>query len=242
MHIPKTAGTSMRTFLESKYCSKVIDAQNILANKHKLKDTDFISGHLHLPVLCSLIDKNDWNIITTFRNPYSYVVSHLCWVRKAVDPGQESRLKSDPAPFVKIAHKMKEHNFADPNELDIFISWLESENMFFFHDTQTRYLLSPAYDRMLQPQELHEAETNFNTIDYVGDSSRLDEFQNAISSIFGWKLNTNASMSNSNSKRYGIDLDNPDTRNALDRLVQFDKYIYDMATLAHNRLVLDPSS
>lgn len=236
MHIPKTGGTSVRNFLKNNLSLCCEGSSNVLQNIGKLDSFSLVSAHLNYPKLREILD-DSWELLTTFRSPLKQVVSHLCWVRLAVEPGHEARLSSDPKVFVRIAKKMLDYDFSDPQLLGQFVDWLEESSLYFFHDNQTRFLIEEKFRNRLDLSDLKTALSNLQKIEFVGDTSRLDDFMSSLTYFNAWNNSVELSQDNPNPNRFGIDVNNEKTVEQLRRMISFDEVIYSQAQKRHDLFV-----
>ena len=206
---------------------KHIESEKI--DDNVLEKYNALSGHVPFSRITKLFDLNCVSTLITFREPYSYVVSHLAWIRKLADEGEEERFNAHPEIFQKIALKMKEFDFSQPNDITTFILWLEEIKFFYLHNTQTIYLdLDKNIEKALE---------NLQKIDFVGVTDRLEEFIDILAYEFDFeKLAKNKISINRNSNKYGLDVTNEATREALLPLIDKDMTIYKGACLAFERL------
>lgn len=224
IHVPKTAGSSLNTFLEKNVVRSISHAEG---SEKKLDDLileyDLISGHISYTQVMNELDIRNVKTMITFREPFSYVVSHLCWVRKLADKGEEKRFSEHPKVFQDIALKMKEFDFSDPVELSSFIDYLEEIDFTYFHNTQTLYASND--------KSVENAKLNIDRINFVGITEGLEDYFKIISLAFKWDLGFEPrNKVNVNSNKYGLDLNNRGTKDVLYRLVDKDILVYEYAT------------
>jgi len=231
-HVPKTAGTSINKFFETNTTKSRFHIEGVRElNKDFFDNHAFLSGHVsvnRINGLKSLINLKEWITFITFREPVSYVISHLKWVRKLADPGEEARFLSHPPLFQEISLKMKEFDFSNASEITEFIKWLDSINFTYFHNTQAHYLNSSKKGKYLTDEELNQGLKSLYKIDFVGIQEKLDQFMTMISYEFGW-IYENQPKENINQNNYGFDINNPEIRKALKPLYEQDIIVYNEA-------------
>jgi len=224
VHVPKTGGTSVNDFFANYFKRYYfhIEGSNIQI-KELLKKYDFISGHVSYGAIKDKIS-NECIKLISFREPYNFVISHLSWIRKLADPGEEKRFQSHPKIFQEIALKMKTYDFSDSNQINDFINWIEKKKFFYLHDTQTLYL-----DKH---KNIERAEKLLNDFEFVGITENLEDFFKLIDYELNLNLLSKISVpkKNINENKYGFDINNEDTKKVLDRLIEKDKIIYKLAT------------
>lgn len=229
-HVPKSAGSSLNNFLSANIDNylKHIESEKI-DSKFVFENYDALSGHVPFSRIEKLFDLGCISTLITFREPYSYVASHIAWIRKLADEGEEERFNNHPEIFQKIALKMKEFDFSQPREITAFILWLEEIKFFYLHNTQTIYLdLNKNIERALE---------NLQKIDFVGVTDRLEEFIDILAYEFDFeKLDIAKTNVNKNSNKYGLDVTNEETRKALLPLLDKDIVIYEESKKTFNAL------
>lgn len=234
-HVPKTAGSSINKFFSqnterySFHIEGVENLDNSFFNKY-----DFLSGHVAYNHINSMIDLRDWITFITLREPISYVISHLKWVRKLADKGEEERLLEHPPIFQKIALEMLKYDFSKSQDISSFIQWLDSINFKYFHNTQLHYLNSNRREKFFTDEEIGEALENLHKINFVGIQENLNEFIEIISYEFGWNLPHSTPNVNVNSENYGFNINDKKTREALKPLYEQDMIIYNEAKKIFN--------
>ena len=237
LHIPKTAGTSMNTFLSSGFddkevlthleSNKIMNSANFAKKAEKYK---FISGHVVLPRVIRDLDVfNTMTTVATFRRPIEHVVSHISWVRKLGDPGQEKKLERHTPEIQKIVDKLMQIDLSNPDDVTALIRWLEDEELYLFHNTQTKYLCGGA-PGVFTPQMINAALVHLDKIDYVGTVERLDDFYLLLAGSLGLKVNKcDIKKENANGINYGIDVTKPEIAKTLQPLIGWDNVVYRIA-------------
>lgn len=226
-HVPKTAGSSINDFFADHIKSYHFHIESVEKKDNDFfKKYDFVSGHVSYTDMNRLVDLKQWITFATFREPFHYVVSHLKWVRKLADPGEEERLRAHPDIFQKIALKMTEFDFSSPHEIKKFIEWLESIAFYYFHNTQMYYMNEVNYENSLTKTQLDIALNNMRNIDFIGVQEDMDSFINMISYEFGWPSEKKPPYVNRNENNYGFDTSCEETKKALYPLYEKDLIIY----------------
>lgn len=236
LHIPKTAGSSMNRFLASQFadteCLVHIESKIDFENKEDIKKIDafkLLSGHIALPKMQQKLKVLDSRVtMATFRIPIEHVISHIAWVRKLGDKGEESRLHMHSKIVQKIVLKLLTVDLSNAKEITHFISWLTEEKIYLFHDTQIKYLNDVNY--LVNANNINIALQNLDKLDFVGTTERLGEFQTMLCYELGWKFyERKIEKENINNNNYGLDIQNASIRKALQPLIQWDNMIYRIA-------------
>jgi hypothetical protein len=158
----------------------------------------------------------------TFREPFSYAVSHLCWIRKLTEEGEELRFNNHPKVFQEIATKMKSLDFSQPTDIDKLVKWLISIDFNYLFNTQTLYLDIG--------KDTTKALSNLYDIDYIGVMDDTDSLLNVMGTEFGLcESRKKAPKENISTNQYGFDLNNNNTRLALLPFIDKDIIIYEEA-------------
>ena len=147
LHIPKTAGSTINKIFLSNHDEDEalthIESKNIFDGKECNSGPNiyrYLSGHIKYPFLRNNLDLKDWTTICTFRKPDEHLASHISWVRLLGEPGHENRLKQHGENIQEIVNHIKNVDLSSPSQIRDLISWLEDNNQYLFHNTQTRYL------------------------------------------------------------------------------------------------------
>ncbi|PWQ98694.1 sulfotransferase family 2 domain-containing protein [Leucothrix arctica] len=224
IHTPKTGGTSVNQYFMKVYPETAlvhVEADLKKETNLDLSKYDFISGHLTFPAVSSLLDPS-WRKMVTFREPYSFVVSHMCWIRRLADEDQRENFQKHPENIQKIAVKMKEFDFSIAGDIRSFISWLEEFGFSYLHNTQTIFM-SPK-------KNIKRALLNLDSVEFVGTLERLDDFLAYVSYKLSLELTFHgAPIANVNRRNYGFNIDDTETRKELYPLIKKDIVLYDAA-------------
>lgn len=230
-HVPKTAGSFLNEILGKQFKNSYFHIEGVgNFDTFPFHEYGFLSGHVSYTRMNEVLDLDEWTTLATFREPVSYVISHLKWVRKLADEGEEKRFLQHPKIFQDIALKMKEYDFSKAEEIKKFIAWLDSINFKYFHNTQLLYMHQTANQNNLSVQQVEKALKNLHQIDYIGIQENLDEFMDIIENEFSLNLdNSKKRKININENNYGFDINDIATREALFPLYEHDIAIYNEA-------------
>ncbi len=237
LHIPKAAGSSINnvigsqfdelevaTHIESKKLLGVLGAGDI-EKKYR-----YISGHVPYPQFEHHLNLDHWFTLATFRKPDEHVVSHIAWVRLLAEDGHKIRFMQHDETIQRIAGFLKGVNFSNSKDILGMINWLEDNNYFLFHNTQTRYLSGGKAEAVIAPCQLNNALKNLESLDYVGITERLDEFILMLAATFGFRITSEqVSKENTNNMKFGMDLSSNAFREAIEPLIEYDRIIYTVA-------------
>tara|TARA_R110000850_G_scaffold236880_1_gene361664 strand:- start:248 stop:997 length:750 start_codon:yes stop_codon:yes gene_type:complete len=229
IHVPKTAGSSINKYFSNNLKSHRFHIEGINGlNKDICESYEFISGHLPYNVIDKMLPLEEWITLISFREPVSYVISHLSWVRQLADQGEEERFNAHPKPFQRIARKMTEYNFSNPDDLSDLITWLEDENLLFLHNTQMYFLNGEHNRSTYSHSQVNAALKNLESIDLVGIQEDINQFMNMLSMKFEWPANQ-VVMENVSHNKYGLDINDDKITKALFPLYDKDVIVYEKA-------------
>lgn len=204
--------------------------QDLLANNN------FVSGHVSYTYINQIVDLNEWVKVATFRDPVDYTISHLKWVRRLADKGEEERFNKHPAVFQKIAKEMLDYDFSQASEITRFIRWVESIGFSYFHNTQMLYLNSDKDGFIPTHEQVEVALDNLSAIDFVGIQEDLDGFMSLLRYEMNWKLDQNPRI-NTNENNYGFNKADEATIASLKPLYEKDMIIYRHAKAKYEKLL-----
>lgn len=213
-----------------------IESLNRNSYESLLNNNNFISGHVTYTHINKIVDLNEWVTVATFREPVDYTISHLKWVRKLADEGEEKRFNEHPPIFQRIAKEMLKYDFSIPLDIIKFISWIESIGFGYFHNTQTLYMNSDRNDFAPTYQQMQVALENIDKIDFVGIQDELDGFMGLLRYEMGWVFNKDPKI-NINENDYGFDKTDKATIEALRPLYEKDMILYNHAKEKYKELL-----
>lgn len=234
-HVPKTAGTSLNQFISQNIPKHHFHIESVESlNKKFCEEYNFLSGHVSYNRMNKITSLKEWITFATFREPVSYVISHLKWVKKLSEKGEEERFESHPKIFQKISMKMREYDFSKPSEISEFIQWVESINFFYFHNTQLHYMNQTSNQGNLSKNQIDKAIENLKKIDFIGIQEELDVFMDILSDEFGWSIDEKP-HNNINTNNFGLDINNKAIVDALFPLYKQDMLMYEEAKKMFNQ-------
>lgn len=228
-HTPKTAGTSINKFFTEIYPNSLthVEGKRDQLGSEFINKYHFISGHVSYSAVANSLAP-DWVKLITFREPYSYAVSHLSWIRKLADEGEEKRFNTHPEIFQKIALKMKSLDFSKSEDIVLLKEWLESMNFHYLFNTQTIYLDVK--------KNINIALKNLSNIEFVGIMEDTDGLLDNMEKEFLFtSISKEAPRVNINNNKYGFNLKDSRTREALLPFIDKDITIYKEATKLFNK-------
>ncbi len=235
MHIPKAAGSSVNRFLaghysRSKHVVHIESDPDWQQNPDRIRQLDFISGHVPLPQLARKLNLDDYRKLTVLREPYAQLASHLAWIRRLADPGEEQRLERHPGYIQALSRKLSAIEFSDPASLRSLISGLNESETRLLDNCQVRYFTAVAQDEHVSPLNLEQAVQDSAIFDLIGNADAVGDFLEAIARDMGWAPPRQAIVENISKGYYGLDFSREETREALFALVRYDLDLYQRVT------------
>ena len=175
MHIAKTAGSSVNSFISGHYpegaCREHIEAihLNKATREEVVENKLYLSGHITLEValIRKYIDKN-FKIFTIFREPEAQLISHLSWVKRLSLPEHRANFENHPEHIQDIARRLGSLS------LEEFISSMTSTEKDLFDNVQTRYLAN-TFCVDLNPDDEQRALKALERFDVVGITELLPQ-------------------------------------------------------------------
>jgi hypothetical protein len=233
MHIAKTGGTSINAWMKEVYGQERIrphvESARNLDNPEFSKQYNFISGHLRLSSAKGIMNLDQFYTAAVFRNPINHLVSHLCWVKHVGSNPESELFESHHEDIQELATKIQSVDFADGEQLGQFLAQDNPVLLNLFDNCQVRYLLNQEIKHRVGFKELLQAKANLDSLDIVGITERLGEFMITISEKLKIPVPKHTPELNKQQNRYGLDISNQDTLQAILPMVAFDQIIYHIA-------------
>jgi hypothetical protein len=234
LHIPKTAGTSINTIISSQFSADEslthIEIEGVIGNPEKCSEAKryrYLSGHIAFPSAKSQLDIDERVTLSTFRKPDEHIVSHINFVRKLGEPGEEKRLASHSNAIQHIVEYLKTLDLSKADDLRELVNWMEGEKLYLFHNVQTKYLCGGKGSSTLDSSEILRALRNLQSFDVVGIVERLDEFVFMLAHMFDFTIAPeHFRKENSTNQVFGLDINDKEIRKALTPLIEVDQIIY----------------
>ena len=230
MHIPKTAGTSFNTFARGYFSTEKTIIHVERGNKKRCASFEnrysFISGHMPIRSLKKHFDLSRFDLYTILREPYSHIHSHLNWVQSIITKPNSGFCREHPLVVLDMAKKIQSLNLNKPNVLHSFIQNLNSVEMDFFDNCQTRYFLDshPAKVRSIDLDNAIQNMTHFRTI---GITEQYDKFTQDFCQQYRAIHCEQTKIHNQAKSKVLFDHRNQDIRAALYPLVRVDLKLYE---------------
>ena len=187
IHIPKTAGTSINGWLESKLnpslCINHLESKRELQSKNILDNYDFVSGHLNYGNFARLLS-DGFKIAVVLREPMQQLISHINWVWYISSDEESSFFLNHPKEIKELSLRIRSLNFEKPADLQVFVSELSDVGISLFDNCQTRYLMEHNKSgKRLKVDDLKNAISNLERVDFVGQTDNLQPFVEQVAKV-----------------------------------------------------------
>jgi hypothetical protein len=231
MHIPKAAGSTLNHWLASHYRKSRyevhIESQGRWRSDPKqYRELDFVSGHVPVGRLGRHFDLEQDYLVTVVREPFAQLASHLAWIRRLSDAGEEHRFAAHPAFAQGLSRKLLKIELSDAEALDSLVGQLEQSEIRLLDNCQVRYFCNLPPEERVTAEHLQKAIENFRLFDRIGVADRLSDFMNDVARDMHWRIPKKVLRQNVSASYYGLNIGDPATRRALEPLVHFDLQLY----------------
>lgn len=236
IHIAKTAGTSINTFLTA--CAGSANAaMHVESNPDwrtpvglaQLRQRAVVGGHIRYFEFESRLDLWEYVTVTVLRRPIEQLISHLAYARHLASPGQEKRLAQHSLHIRDFARLLAATDLGSPRELRRLVRDLSAPQLALIDNCQTRYLSNVKPGQRVTLADLQLATQILPRIDIVGFTEDLDGFCQAVAGRMGWPAPDRVPVENRHASRYGMDASNEAFVRAVWRLIRFDELLYQRA-------------
>lgn len=229
VHIPKTAGSTINKYLKGAFtpARSLIHAESShqWAQKVNNSEIDYISGHIPYVVFSKKIKLAKYKKLISFREPLSHIASHLAWVRALALDENKNRYNHHPKYIQRLSKKLSLFDFSDPESLTLMIDALDEAEFRLFDNTQTRYIRSDVTKVKVDNDDFNAAIDNLKSFDFIGCDD-ISSVLNDISKEYNVKHEYDAERVNVNNEKFGLDMTNIETINALSPLIKYDALLY----------------
>jgi len=195
LHIPKTAGTTLISILDSFFDYDTIYPEQLWHNLLKNRPTDFsrfrlIRGHFGYG-LCRLLPKKPV-FMTMLRDPVDRHISGIEHKIRDPDPRFKQKSEMKNKSFLEILNDPESPGFEDlqcrqiglnPDILSITKSW-EQKDLAYFKYPKVLHMASKEVSRV---KLLQDAKTRLSEFEFVGISERLEDSMYLLFFTFGWR-------------------------------------------------------
>lgn len=232
MHIAKAAGSSVNRFLASHYAdgSYLLHIESEAAwrdDPASLRTYDLLSGHVGLFALKRRLGAGGYRLVTVVREPFAQLTSHLAWVRRLSEPGEEQRFDRHPEYVQKFSRKLAGLDFTRVTDLRRLIASLSDVERQLVDNCQVRYFTRVENSASVTADDLLTAQGATVEFYRIGLAEDLDGFLSALAGDFGWPAPERTARDNVTRNFYGLERGGPEIRAALEPLACYDLQLYD---------------
>jgi hypothetical protein len=231
VHIPKTAGSTVNKVLSEWYGDQhsIIHAESKMYWKESVKQNklDYLSGHIPYIVFSKMKLLSGFKKAITFREPYSHAISHLSWIRALALKENRQRYEAHPEYIQILSEKLASYDLAFPEQITAAIKSFDHLEHRLLDNTQTRYIRSELAKVVVDEADLVDAVENLKHFDFVGTDNDISGFLSEIAIDYGFEYKVEDRRENVLNNKFGLNINNPDIKEALLPLVKYDLKLYD---------------
>lgn len=235
VHIAKTAGSTVNKVVSNWFSpeNSLVHAESCANWSERISDSNlkYLSGHIpYTKFIQSDIVQSFYNKAITFREPYSHVISHLAWIRALALENNKAKYNAHPDYIQKLSDKLARYDLSNPAEISNLIESLSGSEFQLLDNTQTRYIRSEINKASVEKSDLVSAVANLNKFEFIGTDNDISEFLANIASCYGIEYHAEDRRENVLTNKFGLDINNPDTKDALLPLIKYDLELYKKVT------------
>lgn len=232
VHIAKTAGSTVNKVLLDLFGSEksIVHAESVSDWQDKVNNDEllYLSGHIPFPVFYENKKVKGYKKAITFREPYSHVVSHLCWIRALSLPENFKRYNAHPKYIQILSDKLSLVDFSSPPSIAKFISELSIVEFRLLDNTQSRYVRRGNGASAVSESDLESCLENLACFDFVGIDKNISLFLKRICNYYGFDREVDLKVKENVSKNtFGFDLSSDESKDSIFPLIRYDLQLYD---------------
>ena len=237
LHIPKTAGTSLVDALSQQYDEgrRKNYIEGLPREDWPNLTAQFISGHLFFEEL----NKQPWAAdslwITTFREPFARLASHLRYMDRYNQDNFRTDYEAMPEDRRRVVDRLSQVDFSDGQAIGRFLSDLDPWSTFAFDNSQVRFLIdAPDPELIHKPEAIDGAKldlalSRLDSFEEIGVAEDLEGFLARLSHRFPTPIPAPPHSNLSGCLR-PIDICRHGVREALASRLEFDLALYAAVT------------
>lgn len=234
MHIPKTAGTSVNSFISQLFGNDksrmVLQVENKQWQVPGFFDKyEFVSGHPRYHHLSAEYDFSRFFKFTVLREPYHRLASFLVWFRTMADPNYP-HFEDHSEVQLAISYRLKAIDYASAADWRKFFDNLDPTSLDIFDNYQTRFFIEyPGFFKKVDNSNFEEALETMNGFNLVGLSEELDSTLKVLARHLGADAPTDVPCKNVAKDYAGLDISRPEIRELFEPFVRYDLKLYEIA-------------
>ncbi len=232
LHIPKTAGTSLNSYLEAQFdpADTELHIENHILGQPKesfdfLNEKNLLSAHLKYDTLKNSLDLEKFFTITLLRDPIRQTLSHLSWMKHIGFPENKKKFDNHPDYIKQIVGRMHTLSWGE------YFATMNHHEKNFFDNCQTRYMLPTYGDTELDESYQYAAIQNLHRINLAGTIEKFDQFLLLLAFYMGWQPPSKTPRKNLSLNKYSIDpvVEGEEFIINLEKLTRHDNVLYKTA-------------
>lgn len=231
IHIAKAGGSTVNRMLSRHFAPElsqvhIESTEEWRKDPRALESREFLSGHLGLDVLDRRLNLKPFDLVTVVREPIEQLISHIAWIRRLAEPGEQERLEAHPPYIQSFAQKLSSYDLTEPETITRMIDELAESEFRLLDNYQVRHFTNP-HNRPVNPADLELAKQALSRFRHIGIASNLDGFLAEVARDMQWPPMSPAGRENVTGNFFGLDRNNEALAEALQPLMRFDQSLYD---------------
>ena len=236
VHIPKTAGSAVNTFVSNKIgkqnTAMYLDRGRMNPETvSRMLTKRYVSGHLPIHLLQRHLDLSELFLVTLLRDPFDRLISNIAWTRRLAEEEFAAKFQALAPRMQELALHLKKMDMSDINQMSDFVNTLPPIGMHAFDNLQTRYLATGPVPDQVSRTQLNEAIEMLSRFDIVGTNEQYDKFLARLCEHADLSYHSGENRRvNVHKERFGLETQNGELKQILRPLYQFDEELYQAAT------------
>jgi hypothetical protein len=232
LHIPKAAGTSVNEMLAKHFANNRVkfhvegDRENKFGNI-SINKLDMFSGHVNLCEVKKYIPVDNFLRVTVVRDPFQQLISHINWVKHISEEPNGSFFRNHPEQIKEFSLKLREVNFEDIAQVELFFHSLSAIGHNLFNNCQTRYLFDGQVAPIRTSDVVEKVIKTLDFFDVIGVVEKINEFMEEVYERMNWNSDIELIKINALNNKYNLDRDSQRLREVLNPLICADQILYD---------------
>jgi hypothetical protein len=224
LHIPKTAGTSLRTAFQRNRNRVLPIGARFAYDASQHAEVDLFSGHAGFRVIASEPTLRG-KVVTILRDPYDRIASYYYHLVKLHNEGKESTERTNLAAKYSLVEFLgiKDH----PHLLTDLYNTVTWQLAWDAH-LEFRMAFRREQPRLLDSDLVERAKTNLSSFLVVGFQDRMQDFVENLQQKTGFAVRLGAD--NANPEREPFDTLDAETRRRMRDWIEMDLEVYEWAS------------